>query len=235
MIFLRLSFYVSLCLLGSLLLIKPLPAHAGLLDFLFPSLRTDPHAPREDGLAPFADPKPTPTGETQKSGKPEVDLNRMSISSTPLEKPHRLDAEITNWAEAVTAKALNFSSDDYNVDLQNSSLLFDASGRDQYTVFLREQNMLKVLQTGKYQIRSYVKDTPLLLNEGAVGGRYRWLYRVPVMVSYMPRGLRSYEDVKPINRDLQIDLQIGRKTLEEAEQGIQIERWSGQVIEAAKK
>lgn len=196
------------------------PAQAGWLEFFFPSLKDPGYDPYETLQAPFATPDEN-TGEEVKLKQPE--------DSIPLDKPHRADADIAAWVTTTTAEVMMFEGDDYHKDLEETKKYFDASGREQYEAFLNTTKMMKVLESGRYQIRAYVSDAPLLLNEGVVSGRYRWLYEVPIMVSYIPRGANDYKNLEPVNQNIVLRMQVGRTADAQTDLRLLIERWSGKV------
>jgi hypothetical protein len=99
--------------------------------------------------------------------------------------------------------------------------------------FYRKNGLTKVLESKKYYIRSFVQETPLLLNEGTVEGRYRWLYEVPVMISYMDRNMHGYKDVQPVSQTITLKIQVGRAA--DQSKDILIESWTGKVQNIAKQ
>lgn len=202
-----------------LTIISPFSAQAGIIEFLFPTLNPTEPDPSQTLVAPFALNENTEIGE----------IAKLPVNSVPLDQPHRLSADMTNWIAITTVEALNFLSPDYKTDLTTNRKNFDNFGHQQYTTFLTQTRILETLQTGKYRVRSYNENTPLLLNEGVVDGRFRWLYRVPIMITYLDAGANSYENVKPINYRATIDIQIGRNENTQDSEGVLIERWSGKL------
>lgn len=196
------------------------------LQFLFPSLRTADDDPTRTLQAPFATPEET-TDEAPKLAQPE--------DTIPLDQPHRASADITEWVINTASDLMMFEDSDYKQKLEDTKRYFDEGGRGQYEAFLNDTKIIKVLESGKYEVRSYVSDAPLLLNEGAVSGRYRWLYEVPVMVSYLPRGSSTYKNLEPVNQSIVIRLQLGRSADAETDLRLQVERWSGKAKKMDKK
>ncbi|MEZ5814346.1 MAG: DotI/IcmL family type IV secretion protein [Alphaproteobacteria bacterium] len=196
------------------------PAHAGLLEFFFPSLRDTTNIPAETLQAPFADP-----AENTETNKPK---NTNPDSIVPLKYAHRSTEEITQWTETVVSNVMSFDKK-HLAKLESSKLYYNQNGWAQYESFIEEKKILAVLQSGKYDINSYVSETPLLLNEGAVNDRYRWLYEVPVMISYIPRGTKDYKKIQPQSRNILLRIQVGRAAEAKNDMGVQIESWNGKV------
>ena len=89
---------------------------------------------------------------------------------------------------------------------------------------------MSVIQDGRFHVRSYVNQQPLLLNEGVVNDRYRWLFRVPVIISYMDKNMATYKggDAE-LTQKATLNIQIGRIKADDKPDGLQIEQWSGKV------
>lgn len=197
------------------------PAHAGkMLEFFFPSLREEPDDPTETMIAPFA--------EGQGAEK-KAKLDTLPVNSVSLEKPHLVSGEIGQWLMVVVGDAMNFEPGNAGEQIAARTKLFDVAGQNQYQEFLREKNILKVIQSERYRVRSYVEEAPLLLNEGLVAGRYRWLYQVPVVISYMDKSMKGYKDADPITQKGSLNVQIGRVRADDKPDGLQVEQWSGTV------
>ncbi len=204
-------------------------AQAGVIEFLFPSLRQQDADPSTTLEAPFAEKKsagPSRTGTAQPSQKP----SSLPENAIPMDQPHRNTSQITEWIINAAADALTFDKADSKTKLAGTRPYFNQTGREQYEAFLTETKLVKVLESEKYYIRSYVNDAPLLLNEGVTGGTYHWLYEVPVMVSYMTRASKGYkEGAIPLNQKMMITLQIGRSNATKDPSGLIVETWKGKV------
>lgn len=209
------------------------PAHAGILEFLFPSLRDEGYNPSETLQAPFAAPA---EGEATAEGPEGAEVEKKDSrpeDAVPLKQAHRASADISEWVTNAASEVMTFDGE-YKQELADSRKYFDEGGRAQYEAFLNDTKIKRVLESGKYEVRSYVSDVPLLLNEGAVKERYRWLYEVPVMVSYIPKGSNNYKNLEPVNQAVVIRLQVGRTADAETDLRLKIERWNGKAAKAEK-
>ncbi len=207
------------------------PAQAGWLEFFFPTLKQKGADPMETLQAPFAlDPKAAPPKERPDPTKAELPVNQL-----PLDQPHRDNQEISSWLTSVTSAAMTFDGDDYQAKIKDNEKYFTLAGKEQYMVFLNGNNVIKVLDSKKFHVRSFVQDIPLLLNEGAVNGVYRWLYEVPMMVSYMERGVTDYKKLEPVNQQIVLTVQVGRVPSSGTDMAVLIERWDGRVQQVARK
>lgn len=206
------------------------PASAeGWVEFFFPTLKSVEPDPAETLTAPFAE-----DAGANKIVKPALPENE-----TSLEYPHRNAAQIGEWVVIAVSEAMTFEKQNYQQSINESSRHFSESGKQQYLTFLQDNSILRVLESGKFHIRSFVQETPVLLNEGPVEGRYRWLYEVPVMASYMDRNMKDYDraaspDQQPVNQRVSLTIQVGRTGSREPGKDIAIERWTGKVENISK-
>jgi hypothetical protein len=201
------------------------PAQAGWVEFFFPTLKKREYDPARTMQAPFAVDEKTlkemadpnaPIGPPPKFALPE--------NNTPMDQPHRDNKEIAGWLTMVSSEIMTFDKGNYQKRMEDTEKYFTASGREQYVKFLTDNNIIKVLESGKYDVRSFVQEPPLLLNEGAVNGTFRWLYEVPIMLTYVERGTKSYKNVEPVNQQVILIVQIGRTTTDMQGVGVLIER-----------
>lgn len=206
----------------------PQPARAGWLTFFFPSLReTDEADPAVTLQAPFA-PK-----SSKDAAMPDAKIGSAPENLVPLEKPHTSSAHIAAWLIDASSELMSFAGPGYAADFAQHTHYFSSEGLQQYQAWLAQKNMLKTLDSGQYKIQTVVQSTPALLNEGAVDGRYRWLYEVPVMISYMPRGITTYKNASPVTRTMKLLLQVGRMESANAAQAVYIERWGDRPADSA--
>ncbi len=213
------------------------PAQAGLLEFFFPSLKKAEYDPSKTMQAPFALDEKTrdqvmreqllQDPNAVKNPPPKFALPENNI---PLDQPHRHSIEIAKWLTTGLSEVMTFDRGDYSARLEGASKYFTVAGKEQYIKFLTDNNILKVLESGKYEVRSFVQEDPLLLNEGAVNGTFHWLFEVPVMVSYVERGTKNYKNVEPVNQPVVLTVQIGRTATDNQGVGVLIERFEGRAV-----
>lgn len=202
-------------------------ARAGVIDFLFPSLRKPLYDPYQTLEAPFADNPSRPEDvdlEERLSQRPE--------DAVALDQPHVALSAVSEWVVMAVSNAMTFDDVDYQQDLRDNVAYFDKAGHAQFQKFLKEKSFGKILATNKYYLRSFVEYDPLLLSKGAVDGRYHWLFEVPVMVTYMDRRVKNYKGVRPINQRMNLRVQVGRVRDRNAPYSLQIKRWSGKLKKA---
>lgn len=195
-------------------------------EFFFPVERNLPD-PSKTLQAPFADPNAVVDDEKtlSTSGLPD--------NSTPLDQAHRTDAAISKWIEGAVAEMLAYKSVSFKDDYKVKAKSFDHAGLREYIKFLEDQKIWSALATGRYDMNAFVVDTPILLNEGSVAGRYRWLFQTRVMITYTGAGQKSYKDVSGggvSTMEMQVNVQVGRAEGVNNEHGLLFEAWNGKVL-----
>ncbi|MAI61998.1 MAG: hypothetical protein CBB87_05830 [Micavibrio sp. TMED27] len=194
-------------------------AHAGILEFFFPSLAEKEEDPSITLRAPFADP-------IENNTKVEA----LSINKIPLELAHRQPREMADVTSTIISNSLVFQEKDYEKTLERILTTFDEQGKEEYKSFLNTSKILRVLKTEKFFVRSFVSGTPILMNSGPIDGRYRWLFDVPIMISYMNNGISEYKaGEEPTNQRMTIRIQLGRTADAPSDTGVMVERWSAKI------
>jgi len=173
----------------------------------------------KDGVltAPFAD-SDVVVDDTTK-GLPQ--------NAIPLDQPHRSDQDITSWVVTAVSQALTFNELEFQKEIdQSASAMFSQAAAAQYKAFLADTKITEVLSGKRYRINSFTQGRPLLMNEGALKGRYRWLYEVSVMVSYMDRHDFDYSEKNAINQTYKLQIQVGHVKSDDQSEGVVIENWT---------
>ena len=214
----------------------PTPAQAG---YSFPDYlsRWFPQwfGPEEDGpdpsqtlQAPFADPSKTPADPGQAIGVPHSYDGQASPSDLSI--PHRNHTQVGAWLVRAIAEVMTFDPEPtlLKVHFNRLDTGMNEFAIESFKTFLTTNKILTLLKSRNMRLNSIVNGTPLLLNEGAVEGRYRWLFQVPVTMTYVPIGRNPQSNPDVVHQELTLILQVGRVT--GGVQGKTIETWQVQSI-----
>lgn len=191
------------------------------MDFFFPSLRELEENPYDTLQAPFAD------HDAQSQKDLETDNETSAKTMVALDLPHRDLNSLSAWVTSNASEVLTFNAGQLDAGLEKNRPHFDVRGLEEFKAFLDKNNISKNIQSGQYNVRSFVEEKPLLLNQGKVGGRYRWLYEVPIMLSYIDSSAKDYKKTQPTNANFVINLQVGRSKDGDEVDGLLIEHWTG--------
>lgn len=193
----------------------------------------DPADPSKTLQAPFADPKATPKDPGAQIGVPYVGFDDQK--QTDLSKPHRTHQQIAEWLTRAVAEVMSISA---NPQILQAHLARLNSGMSPYAVqsfknFLDSSGVVDNLRKSGTKLNSVVDGAPLLLNEGVVEGRYRWLFQVPVTMTFVPEGVMSpgdYSGKDMLHQNMTLLIQVGH--VKGSVQGSLIETWQIKKISA---
>lgn len=208
-------------LLGLGTLAAPQKAHA-FFDFLFPTPDLE-ASPSETLRAPFA---------SEDDVIFDMDSQGNELSITPLDQRHRTNKAITDWLQEIVPALLTYDSEGYEQDIRKVSVNFTKVGEQEYKRFLSDKQFINVLRTGR-NVTSVVKDYPIVINEGAIDGRYRWLYQVGVLITFYEEVVLrdGSKDVRDqITQEHMLTFQVGRYRESPNEHGIYFESWDSKLI-----
>ena len=201
----------------SVVLSQPVNA-GGLFDFFFPTRSTGP-SPAETLKAPFAD---------DDAVIEEMDASGNASNQTPLHLRHRTNEIVTLWVQKIIPNMISYKTLGYEGQYNKKIKSFNKAGSAEYVKFLGERNFIKTLKTGRYDIAGFIKDYPIILNEGVIDGHYRWLYKVNIMVTYIDSKVSDYRNVKQgdsISQEFVLTFEIIRSRDAANDIGLLIESW----------
>lgn len=170
--------------------------------------------------APFADP---------------LDIQMSADEKTlPLNESNRSYTDLEAWVNVIISEALSFDAVDYYSTVANMRKnYFTNEAYEDYQKSLTKYNIAQYLTQNGMSTHVLVEETPALMNEGVVDGRYRWLYDVPVTISYRRKGASTTE--LPQNVQVKIRLQVGRVIDEDDPMALRVDTWSFTPIKRRRK
>jgi len=144
-----------------------------------------------------------------------------------LDAAHRTDGEISAWLSVIVSDALSFEIKNYSELAKRLRGEFTTEGFVQYQEYLKSSGIFNNLKDGNYRISTYIDQSALLLNDMALDDVYRWLYEVPITITFLPLGQTEYESgADIISRKMTLQAQIRRVNLPEDDGAVQIESWT---------
>lgn len=178
--------------------------------------------PSETLQVPFEDPSKVPANPGEAIGVPHSYDGQASPGD--LSVPHRNHTQVGQWLVRAIAEVMTLEPDPTLLKVHFNRL---ETGMNDFAIeafknFLSANQVLALLRNRDMRLNSIVNGTPLLLNEGPVEGRYRWLFQVPVTMTYVPVGENaSAPDV--VHQDATLIIQVGR--VKGGVQGKVMETW----------
>ncbi len=158
-------------------------------------------------------------------------LPHTSQSQEPLDKPNMDQSQLLAWAAASASDIMTFSYTDYPEHLQQSSRYFTKTGWETFTVFLLQPSpIVKDMTIGARTSQSqtftaHPQGAPIITEEGTEDGKYHWLVKLRLSVSYemQPKGGATMR--VPVSLPF-IVLRIERVAALENPDGIGISEWT---------
>ena len=159
---------------------------------------------------------------------PEYNPNADLDEGGALDKPHRRPEHLADWLVRATSEIFTVEHSGYEKHLKHLATGMSEAGLAEFQKFMADSKILPELQSQPVKLMGYVEEPPLLLNEGVLNGRYRWLFEMPVTVTFLPRDMSSYKDVEdPTENTLRfiVQAQVGRVEKGPSEDNVVIETW----------
>lgn len=154
-----------------------------------------------------------------------ADLGQNGVQSINIDKPHRGDKELKGWIGSAISESLTLDPRRLESTYNQVKPYFTQSGFQAYQEYLESAGIISSLQSTDNRMSLFMEQQALLLNAVEVDGVYRWLYQIPVTLSFIPRNnTRTGRNVT--NRKVTIRIQIRRVPVSENEDGMQIESWT---------
>ncbi len=141
-----------------------------------------------------------------------------------LEKAHRTESEIASWASEIVSEAMSFKASEYSTQAEEIKINFTDDAFKQYQNYLVSSGIFKAIKQQNIRISTFVYEQPLLLNNMTIDEVYRWLYQIPMTVSFIPN-TEKYDNETVVTRDLTLQIQIKRADLTGDRDAVQIESW----------
>jgi hypothetical protein len=128
------------------------------------------------------------------------------------------------------AEILTFKRANYQSHLAEIRDYMSEQGFAEFTSFLNTAGVLSLMQNKKTDLYSSVADTPILLRHGVAGGRYSWLYEVPVDLTFVPEGVVDYEQIMDEGMTFETEpllfkVQVSRTLPDQGREGLVVAAW----------
>lgn len=137
---------------------------------------------------------------------------------TPLDQPNMNTAALMSWVAQATSEVMTFGYHDYQRRLQQSSRHFTRRGWETFTAAMQQARVFDTVESAKEVASASPRNAPVLVQQGVFNGKYRWIVKMSLQVSYVAvSGNRS--------EGLALTLVIDRVPSLENPNGVGIEQW----------
>ena len=140
------------------------------------------------------------------------------LQLAPLDQPNISQAALMSWVSQAATETMTFGFHDYQRRLQEASRHFTRHGWESFTNALQRSRIIESVETLQQVVTATPRSAPVLLQQGVFNGRYRWVVRLPLTVTYTS-GNRTTSD------NLEVTITIERVPTLESPNGVGIESW----------
>lgn len=136
-----------------------------------------------------------------------------------LDRANMNTSALMSWATQAVSETMTFGYHDYQRRLQQSSRHFTRRGWESFASALQRAKIIESIQANNQVVTTEPRSAPTLENQGVINGKYRWLLRLPIRVTYKSGSTQSRVD------NLTVTLVIERVPSLENPAGVGIESW----------
>lgn len=148
------------------------------------------------------------------------------VQAKSLSDSHRPYLQVGGWLEEKVSWLMNTDASSFDQHKKDISVFLNYNAVNEYAAFMANSKIIETLRASDLQLRAHVEERPLLLNKGSVEGRYRWLFEMPVMLTFLPRATNTYEGSSPASQSVIISVQVGRVGMDVNDEELAIETFS---------
>lgn len=141
------------------------------------------------------------------------------LPEVSLDSPSMTTQQVSDWVVQALQDTYSYDFVNYRAQLQNAQKYFTAYGWSQYMKGLQQSDNLLALSRYKYVIIAKVASTPVLLNQGLLGGHYAWKFQMPVLITYLEP---PYDGKTGFQNPLLVTVIVQRQELLTSYQGLGI-------------
>lgn len=141
----------------------------------------------------------------------------------PLEKPNMGTSALMSWAAQAGTEVMTFGFHDYQRRLQQSSRHFTRRGWESFAAALQKSRIIESVEASQQVVSATPRSAPILIQEGVLNGKYRWVVDLPLSVKYQSGSTSR-------NENLNVRMMIDRVPSLENPNGVGIEQWIATVV-----
>ena len=136
----------------------------------------------------------------------------------PLNVPNLDTPALLSWVATAASDTMTFSYLNYQKELQNASKHFTKTGWESFTSAMPKAHVLDGVQAQQQIETAQPRSAPILVQQGVLNGKYRWVLQMPIAV--------KYQSTKESRTDqLQLQLVVERVPSLENPAGVGIAQW----------
>lgn len=103
---------------------------------------------------------------------------------TLLNEPSLSDVEVANWASLAITEAYTMDFANFRAQQLKAQQNFTPAGWREFQAALERSNTLQSVRANNYVLTAVPTGAPVIEKRGVVSGRFAWLLRVPITVTF---------------------------------------------------
>lgn len=136
----------------------------------------------------------------------------------PLDQPSVNPNALMSWVSQAVTETMTFGFHDYQRRLQQSSRHFTRRGWETFTTALQKSRIIDGVTGNQQVVTAEPRSAPILVGQGVQNGKYRWVVRLPIRVTYKS-GKENRAEM------MTVQLVVERVSSLENPSGIGIDQW----------
>ena len=148
-----------------------------------------------------------------------------------LSKPHRTDAQISEWVQIVVTNLMSFDYKTAQDHINKYQGLFDRPALIQYVNEMNKSDIVKAMRQNGLVSVAMFDEMPVVINKGNFEGVYRWLFDFPVKITFRYTGKNARKNASEHTIVMQVKMRVGRSPSTKGADGGIIESWTMERIE----
>lgn len=140
------------------------------------------------------------------------------VRDVPVNRPNMSIDEVRAWVIEAVESTYSYDYVNYRSQLQNAQKYFTQYGWTEYMRALTASNNLLALAPRKQIVIAKVVETPRLITEGLLSGKYAYKFEIPVLMTYWEP---PYGDKKLYN-PIMVDVIVQRQEILQSYQGLAV-------------
>lgn len=121
-------------------------------------------------------------------GKPSV----AEAEGGPLATQHLSEREVAAYLDEIISESLSFTPSNYKATVKSVERYFTPGAYEQYKTYLANGGFERAL-SGGYKTGTFLERQPVKLNALLHNNAFKWLFEVPVTVTFLPASTNDYD------------------------------------------
>lgn len=149
------------------------------------------------------------------------------VEQVPLAVQNYASGELSRRLQEIVAETLTFTASTFISNSAAAEKYFAPSGYQQYKNFLATAGFETYLHSQNLRSGAYTETQPVELAHGVYDDIYKWVFEVPVTISFMQANADTYRDgeITPTNRRFMLRVQFARVKDPTDPNAVKIELW----------